>query len=398
MQINSLSQSCHKPCLFSHPCHKYTLVALSILGGTAGFLASQNILPSLHNLSLLRIAGSVSLILGCCMIACVVVILTRQRTPNIFSNEIRTLQECNENLEDQITCASTQFTQAVPNPSIVSLAKPHQQEIACIVYDLPARNPSPQQAEMGFVEELLMNPYETSPLIENAIFPTDLPQALSRYFEDLKQLNLCSCFKINTQQRLVLEETSIRYFQKHCSPTELLTIVSVGSGGCYQELVYLAKLAQAGFTHLQFVFIENNNEWDSSFDAVRELSYHNLSHCHVKLVKYTSINDYVMAAQDDTSLKAHLLLLLDISDSQYAIHGMPLFRHSFNLLQSRLLLLEGALINYSNSVRKSPGSCKAISYCYCREYESHDQNNLEQLYLLEEVKGIEYVPSDPHLF
>ena len=61
---------------------------------------------------------------------------------------------------------------------------------------------------------------------------------------------------MDNELRVALEGSAIDLLKQSYSLDRLVTIVSVGPGGAYQELVFIAKLAQAGFKKLLLVLID----------------------------------------------------------------------------------------------------------------------------------------------
>lgn len=160
----------------------------------------------------------------------------------------------------------------------------------------------------------------------------------------LLALRLCLCGKVVGTGRQFLEENSISLLEKSHSKDSLLTLVSVGAGKCYQELIYLAKLIHAGYQQIQVVLIDHNDIPKNSLD---QFCKRFLKQCKINIIQYRSLKEYAASCQRQSHLKPNLLLLLDITDKAYNVNNRPLPDYAFTLLKDQQFITENTVIAHS---------------------------------------------------
>lgn len=157
-------------------------------------------------------------------------------------------------------------------------------------------------------------------------------------------LTLCPCLKMEENMRVNLENQVITLL-KNKDPKQRLRIVSVGAGGCYQEAVYLAKLAAAKFQSIDVTLIDVDSVPKLALDRFCKANLP--SSCRVQTEYYNNLKKYAKEASKKKNLRPDLLLLIDISNSQYKVGGLALPEYAFNLFKEEQLLSKNPVIAYS---------------------------------------------------
>ena len=195
-----------------------------------------------------------------------------------------------------------------------------------------------QETDLYF-ERLCNDPYQFFAEVKtanrniNEPFPFDVA---------LRFLNICPCKKMDDSLRLKLEDCSIDLLKQFHPKDTQITIVSVGPGGAYQELVYLAKLVHAGY-NIQLVLI------DPAAVMVGALDKFCKDHLpgNIDIIKYDSLELYIAEAGINQSLWPDLFLLIDLTDKSYEIKHQTLTDYAFQLFQFNGLIKPKTVISYS---------------------------------------------------
>jgi hypothetical protein len=107
------------------------------------------------------------------------------------------------------------------------------------------------------IDLLWKNPYLLYEKIVEARRPG---QSIFPLIPALVFLGLCNCPKMPVSLRLNLEESSIHLLSQTHPKNAPITVLSVGPGHAYQELVYLAKLAHVGYKRITLMLIDPYKE------------------------------------------------------------------------------------------------------------------------------------------
>lgn len=127
------------------------------------------------------------------------------------------------------------------------------------------------------------------------------------------------------QFRSALEELTIhRIRQLHTNKTAPLKISSLASGGCFQELVYIAKLLlREGYTNIQLDLIDpcylGHNGYGSP-DSVEQLrrclqEYVTPTNATVTISAHTDHEIYMRQMSAGTITKPNVFLMIDLNDA-----------------------------------------------------------------------------------
>jgi hypothetical protein len=222
---------------------------------------------------------------------------------------------------------------------------------------LQAVSGSPMPLETTFFVTMALNtaPYE---FFLNFNDPSlDCPEFLSHGLEDL---DVCGCEKLPASLRIFLEKQAIEALNSTLSKDSLLTIVSIGPGQCYQELVYLAKCAYAGYNQIQLVLIDKE---PVPIEALTQACHTYLSQYDINIVYYQSLESFQVAVAAQNHLKPNLVLMLDITEEEYEIDGTQLPEYCFQFFNQNNLFNENTVIARSDALTDKDDHLFAIASC-----------------------------------
>lgn len=189
-------------------------------------------------------------------------------------------------------------------------------------------------------DRLCNEPYKFYQEIEKAI----IDETCSRFNPSFPFLKLCPCEKMNSNLRIKLENDSIELLKQTHPSKETINVVSVGAGGLYQELVYLAKLAKVGYKNIRLIAIDPKPIFIGALDgACKDL-------IPAKITiddQYTSLANYIQKATQDKTLRPDLLLLIDLTDDKFKVNSQFLSDYSFDQLYHHNLLKNGTVVSHS---------------------------------------------------
>lgn len=275
------------------------------------------------------------------------------------SNSANSLPSLAENADCQMP--------ALPcSPSVVCTHQPTHEEIV--------------------VQRLCTDPYQFHTEMRRLKTDTNL------FTKILTFITLCPCPKLDGASRSGLEKDAIELLTHSCPNDVPLTIVSIGPGGCFQEMVYLAKLANAGYKTINLILIDPKN-LDKQERVLASFSDIYLPECEINIYKYDDLETYNQAAQNTDDLTPNLLLLLDLTDAEYEVNSKSLPDHAFELLQTNGILLSSTVITYSTISKGLKGRFfpKSVSCSYDGQstHLSDIQSNRKESLVY--PNGIEYL-------
>lgn len=144
--------------------------------------------------------------------------------------------------------------------------------------------------------------------------------------------------------RTKLENKSIELLQQTYPFKEtIINVVSIGPGGLYQELVYLAKLAKAGYKQIRLIAIDPA----PIFIGALDFSCEQFIPAKITIEQFSSLDDFIEKSNQDSTLLPDLLLLIDLTDDKYKTHDQLLSNYSFDQLFQHNLLKNNTVISYS---------------------------------------------------
>jgi len=184
-----------------------------------------------------------------------------------------------------------------------------------------------------------------------------LPDLLSH---GLKDLDICGCPRLAASSRMFLEEQALDLLGHSHNKRSLLTIVSVGPGRCYQELVYLAKFVNAGYQRIQLVLIDKE---EIPIKALKKACREYLSKCNINLVYYPSLESYKEVAANRNDRKPDLLLLLDLTAEECEIHQIQFEEYCFKFFNENNLMKEKTVIASSDSWTNEKDDLFSVAFC-----------------------------------
>jgi hypothetical protein len=216
-------------------------------------------------------------------------------------------------------------------------------------------------------------------LVDSPINATPTQQPASEFENEFPFLKQCGCHFIPPVIRRELEKQTLAAVQeKFQNKDQPITIVSVGAGQCLQELIYLVKLVDCGYKNIRLVLIEREfdatkhpeSSASNALQNLRNFKEKYLKEATVDIQPYSSLENYGEALSEQTGLKPHLLLLIDLDE---------------NILDNFLLkardffwdkLSPGTVISATN--RLSEGNSD-YNYLHCSEFSQIPEKRLSQL-------------------
>lgn len=146
----------------------------------------------------------------------------------------------------------------------------------------------------------------------------------------------CCCHVFNRKSpasiisgfRSALEEVTIyRIKQLYPNKREPLRITSLGSGGCFQELVYIAKLLiREGYSHIDLNLIDQcyatANEFGSnaSVIALQRCVQEYISTIAITITAHTDLQTYLTQIEQNSIQRPNLFLMIDLNVAEDLVH------------------------------------------------------------------------------
>lgn len=191
-------------------------------------------------------------------------------------------------------------------------------------------------------------------------FYMELQQSQQSVPSFLAFAKLCNCYKLTATGRIFLEETAINSLKKTHPKDNPLSLVSVGPGGCYQEMIYLAKLANAGYKKIHLTLLEKDS---IPLTKLSKFCKTYLKTTKVQIVQFSSLENYATEAMQVKTLQPNLLLLLDLTDEKYNVKGVPLPKYAYRTFRSANILQLNTLIAHSMFERDADNNRIPLAVC-----------------------------------
>lgn len=221
--------------------------------------------------------------------------------------------------------------------------------------DLPPMKRPKLSKSQESISKTAIDALQKEPFKCHLFTPRDCIKKWSIFFqrdfsEEFPCLHECRCLQMDELARSILEMKTIEEALKFFPREKPLTLVSVGCGGCFQELIYMIKLILAGYTQIEMVLIDSHESQEEIKGAVKNLQefYEKYlsqlpSAPQIKFCFFSSLANYQAHVEKKPSLKADIMLGIDLQGEK--AHGQPLNREciasftSQKLLQSRSLVV-----------------------------------------------------------
>lgn len=194
-----------------------------------------------------------------------------------------------------------------------------------------------------------------------------------RFKTEFPHLGECSCK--SPLLRVALEKEVIRRLQvSFLDKHQELTLVSVGSGQCFQELIYLAKLVNIGYKNIRLVLIDKDPNVKPSVDDLIRFKDTYLQNSKIEIDQFDTLENYQKRASGQINLQPNLLLLLDLEGDKDANRQPPhLFIYAYEFLNNAALIQNGATIAYTRPTRyyvPATASFESVAPGVCGRYLS----------------------------
>lgn len=187
--------------------------------------------------------------------------------------------------------------------------------------------------------------------------PRDCLKKWSDFFqkdfsEAFPSLHECRCLQMDELARSILEMKTIEETIKLFPQEKPLTLVSVGCGGCFQELIYMIKLVMAGYTRIEMVLIDSHEDQERIREAVKSLQEFYEKHLlqlptapQITFCLFSSIDSYHKQTEKQPSLKADIMLGIDLQGEK--ANGQNFARECIATFTSQKLLKTRSLVVFT---------------------------------------------------
>lgn len=180
----------------------------------------------------------------------------------------------------------------------------------------------------NYVEVLLHNPHT---LLKHSGFTETFPN-----------LNECSCKTINQAVRIELEKSVVKAINnKFSDKSRPITIVSFGAGSCFQELVYITKLVDAGYKNINFVAMDNSEDTPRALADLRSFQEKYLQDANIQLHYRRHLDSITNVDENETPLQPDVFLMIDLAGEA------EFLKECFAYLHNNSFKEKGCIIAYT---------------------------------------------------
>ena len=164
-------------------------------------------------------------------------------------------------------------------------------------------------------------------------------------------LKICDCIHASVEQRSFLQQASLEQVQQiYPDPSQPITIVSVGCGGCLGEVEFLLRLKAVGYEKVTIVLVDPS---EKTAEALPDLQIVGEDQ-KTSIIYFKSLGDYATAVEENPQYRANLLFLVDLQSltskgNDYDPQGTEenLTQHSFHFLRDKGFLPENTIISFT---------------------------------------------------
>ena len=223
---------------------------------------------------------------------------------------------------------------------------------------------------------------------------------LNRFFQkNYGELDECRCDQFNRfsnpEFRRALEDSIIAALEKkHPDKTAKISLVSLGSGGCFQELVILSKLLKAGYSQICFTSIDTKyKESDSKqiFHLMHSFTENEFRHSYPRaaiLLNFeTDYTQHMEKIERGEIISPDAFLFIDIHTT--FIDKLPLLDWGLNLFDQIDNVPSDTIVGYTRTCTRENihEATNCLDICLTKlEYQTN-KTSLKSL--------IEHIPPFP---
>jgi hypothetical protein len=201
-----------------------------------------------------------------------------------------------------------------------------------------------------------------------------------RFTQAYPELSLCKCFP--EKVRTCLEVKALPRASALYPRDEPLEIVSFGSGGCLQELIYLSRMQDMGFSKLSVTLIDGKYRTDqNSPDQLRQFAERELENrvevnAHENLLAYLKERDRKVSA---------LIMMIDLANyyEQFEVGGVKkkgrLIDYGLNMCLGAEFFPENSLLVYNAKERQQKDILHTLTIKERRTYYVPEMFDLNEL-------------------
>ena len=177
------------------------------------------------------------------------------------------------------------------------------------------------------------------------------------FVNEFNYLDECNCRTINSSIRTDLENLVIKEVEKKYDTEKFnnpknspFTIVSVGGGMAFQDLVYLGKLANMGYHHIKLVTIDNDNETEKALEDLKKFKEQYLPELNLEIEHHGDLSSL-------KGQKPQVILMVDIAgEANFLKESLEFFN-----IQG---MCKDTILGYTNWTTKERG----LQTAFCKTY------------------------------
>jgi hypothetical protein len=182
--------------------------------------------------------------------------------------------------------------------------------------------------------------------------PRDYVQS-EAFLSAFPNLITCPCDHITPELRTSVETATFENIESNFnnrSKEEPFTILSIGAGGCVEELLYIQKLATLGYTNIHLVVLDPSEQTTRALKELESFITTHIPNIHFSYERPTcsSKEDLLMSYQPSEDFSPQLVLLIDLDSTNLNLPKelQKIEERALKLLQDTLQL-RNCVVSYA---------------------------------------------------
>lgn len=206
--------------------------------------------------------------------------------------------------------------------------------------------------------------------------------------ENYPNITWCPCIKVSARFELVKETLSL-VEKVHPKREEPLTVMSIGSGGCLQELHTMSALADRGYRKFRMILIDPSDYAKRASDDLKNYYSKHLKDKspEVEILFLRSLDHFM---EQRPIAKIDVALLIDLQKIKLARLGQTVLGHTLKELAKHRVIQEGSIVAYTweERARFEQGALLQPFQSGARIYRYEEGKDLKDLRDLREIQSI----------
>lgn len=208
----------------------------------------------------------------------------------------------------------------------------------------------------------------------------------SEFRSKFHMIGECLCKPIDFRNKL--EDATIKLVtETFKDKTKSFTVVSVGSGGAFQELVFTSKLLKQGFENINLILIDPIYEQQKIMKELEEFKEKYFENRNVNFTLYNKLSEYISDTKRNNE-SIQLFLLIDL-DGDENIHVLS------EIIKETLenhVIPENAVCSYYKTIKHGAYRIENQGICGNFQKNSQSQISLDQN-LREPIVAVSHYPN-----